>query len=150
MTTTKSSAVVTITKTTSNTSTWWLKDPLNPANNMPIYLIPGTFDTTSLDRQNVVQLLNRADPVVLSDVVQLPSMTMTMVFLTEAAYQKFENWRQLQRVGLWQGPNPVGHWYVRLGNTVDVKLDLASLRGWATPGLVKRAVDVTMQAVASP
>lgn len=163
MTTTKASSVKSSTVTTPDVTTWWLKDPLNSANNMPIFLAPGTFDASSEDRQNIIQLLNRPDPVVLSDVIQLPTITATFVFVNEVAYQQFNNWRQLQRIGLFQGPYPVGHWYVRLGQTTNVKLDIATLRGWATPNpvlaaqmgwaspnIIKRAVDVTMQAVAAP
>lgn len=135
---------------TPNTLFWWLKDPKNKVANQKLSLAPGTFDTNSQDRQNVVTINGRPDPIILNDVVGLPSITFQLVFTSDAAYQKFEKLRNTQRTLLFQGPYPSGQWYIRLGLSEDVKLNLPTLRGWASSGVIVRTIQVTAQAVAAP
>lgn len=129
---------------------WWFKDPLNPAANMPVSLQPGTLDTVSTDRQQLYQVLGRPDDVILSDAFELPQITFTLIFITDASYQAFEALRATQHVFLLQGPAPAGQWYVRCGPTKNDSTNLPSLRGFAANGKIVRTVQLTLQAVAAP
>jgi len=127
---------------------WWLKDPQTQTA-VALSLAPGTFDTISTDRQQVVPVLGRIDPVVLSDTFGLPQITCKLVFIGDADYQAFEAMRATQHVLLLQGPYPAGQWYVRLGDTKNDSTNLPSLR-YLDAAKVVRNVTLTAQAVAAP
>jgi len=129
---------------------WWLRDPLVPAASMRIRLLPGAFGTVSTTRQQVVNIIGSAAPIVLSDVFSAPVLSLTLVFGTNAEYLAFENLRASQHVLLLQGPYPAGQWYVRFGATKKDTTNLASLRGWASGSGVVRQVQITAQTVATP
>lgn len=132
-----------------NTLTWWLRDPLFPGAAIALSLAPGTFDTVSTDRQQVVPVLGRPDPVVLSDMFGLPELTFQLVFVDDASYQAFENFRATQHVLLLQGPYPMGQYYVRFGDTKNDSTNLPSLR-YLAEGKTVRNVTINAQAVAAP
>ena len=127
---------------------WWLKDPLTQTA-IRLSLAPGTLDTISTDRQQVVPVLGRPDPVVLSDTFGLPQISCKLVFVGDAAYQAFETMRATQHILLLQGPYPAGQWYVRLGDTKNDSTMLPSLR-YLDSTKVVRNVTLTAQAVAAP
>ena len=52
---------------TATTSSWWLKDPLNPAANVAVNLAAPDFTTTQKDRAGTFDVLGRANAVVVSD-----------------------------------------------------------------------------------
>jgi hypothetical protein len=128
--------------------TWWLRDPLT-GQSLPLSLSPGTFDTVHTDRQQLVPVLGRPDPVILSDAFGLPSISFQLVFVGDASYQAFENMRSTQHVLLLQGPYPTGQYYVRLGDTKNDSTNLPSLRYLGSTSVV-RNVSITAQAVAAP
>lgn len=128
---------------------WWLSDPLIPNSSIVLSLAPGTFDTVSTDRQQIVPVLTRPDPVVLSDAFGLPLLTFSLVFTTDADYQAFENLRATQHILLLRGPWPMGQYYVRLGPTKNDSTNLPSLR-YLGEGIVVRNVTVSAQAVGAP
>ncbi len=128
--------------------TWWLRDPLT-GNAIGLSLAPGTFDTVSTDRQQVVFIVTRPDPVVLSDAFGLPQISFQRGFVGDALYQAFEDMRATQHILLLQGPYPAGQWYVRLGETKNDSTNLPSLRYLNTEEVV-RNVTITAQAVAPP
>jgi hypothetical protein len=134
--------------TAETTLNWWLRDPLTAAD-IPLSLAPGTFDTISTDRQQVVPVLGRPDPVVLSDIVGLPQLSFKLVFIGDPAYQAFENLRATGHILLLQGPHPMGQYYVRLGDTKNDSTNLPSLR-YLTSGQLVRDVTLQAQAVAAP
>ncbi len=130
---------------------WWLKDPLNPAANMEISLQPGTMKTSATEPQQVVFALNRVDPIVLSDIIKLPTITqLPLRFLSDASYQQFEALRASGHILLLQAPQEVGQWYVRLGDTKSDQLNLLSVRGYMGSGILVRDVTISAQVVASP
>ena len=127
---------------------WWLKDP-QTKQAIALSLAPGTFDTVATDRQQVVPVLGRPDPVVLSDTFGLPEISCKLVFIGDEDYQAFETMRATQNVLLLQGPYPAGQWYVRLGHTKNDSTNLPSLR-YLDSTKVVRNVTLTAQAVAAP
>ena len=129
---------------------WWLKDPLNPSANMQISMQPGKMATTATDPQQIVFAVGRVSPIIMSDVIKMPSMNLPLRFLTEAEYQAFEALRATGHTLLLQAPKEVGHWYVRLGDTKNDQLDLKSMRQWVASGKIIRDVTVTAQTVAAP
>jgi hypothetical protein len=145
---TVSSTWVQIQATSPSRLVWWLKDPLTQTA-IPLSLAPGTFETVATDRQQVVPVLTRPDPVVLSDTFGLPQITCNLVFIGDAAYQAFEAMRATQHILLLQGPYPAGQWYVRLGDTKNDSTNLPSLR-YLDSTKVVRNVTLTAQAVAAP
>ena len=129
---------------------WWIKDPL-VGDSLTVSLQPGTLEDTSNDRQQLYQVLGRPDPVVLSDAFELPSLQLTLIFISDANYQEFESMRARQHILLMQGPHPAGQWYVRMGATKQDSTNLKSLRTYTTSnGQVVRTVTLTCQAVAAP
>lgn len=137
------------TLTTITSLYWWLSDPLTGT---AVKLHGGTkkMKATSTDRQRKYAIMGRPDPVVLRDSFGLPNLTLTLVFLTDATYRKFESLRATGHVLLLQGPHPAGQWYVSLGELKTDTTTLPSLRGWGTTGVVVRNVQITAQAVAAP
>jgi|GEM_PF-2951123 len=144
------SAIATSTVTATSSLRWWFKDPLNPSMNMAVSLAPGTFSRSSTERQNVVPIMGRPDPVVLSDSFGLPVISFTLIFLTNASFQAFEQLRASQHTLLLQGPYPMGQYYVRLGDTKNDETNLPSLRGWSSNGDIVNTVTISAQAVAAP
>lgn len=143
------SAYDSISATVLNPLRWYLTDPLNPGTGLALSLAPGLLQTISTDRQQIVPVLSRPDPVVLSDAFGLPQITLPLVFLDDATYQAFEDLRATQHILLLRGPYPAGQWYVRLGATKADSTLLTSLR-YLNPGDVVRNVTLTAQAVAAP
>ncbi len=130
---------------------WWLKDPLVPANNMEISLQPGNMLTSATDPQQVVFPIGRVAPVVMFDIIKLPTITsLPLRFLTDAQYQQFEVLRASGHVLLLQAPQEVGQWYVRLGDTKQDSLNLISMRQWIEGGYIIRDVTISAQVVAAP
>jgi hypothetical protein len=128
--------------------TWWLRDPL-VGDSIALPLAPGTFDTVSSDRQQVVPVLSRPDPVILNDSFGLPQISFQLVFVGNASYQAFETMRARQHILLLQGPSPMGQWYVRLGDTKNDSTNLPSLR-YLGINQVVRNVSITAQACSAP
>ncbi len=130
---------------------WWLKDPLNPANNMEISLQPGFMKTSASDPQQIVFPIGRVDPIVMSDIIKMPTITaLPLRFLTDPEYIKFEALRAQGSGLLLQAPQQVGQWYIRLGDTKDDQLNLMSMREWIGTGIIIRDVTISAQVVAAP
>lgn len=130
---------------------WWLKDPLNPSANMEISLQPGNMQTSSADPQQVVFPVGRVAPIVMSDIIKMPTITaLPLRFLTDAQYQAFEALRASGHVLLLQAPQEVGQWYIRLGDTKQDQLNLLSVRGYMGSGVIVRDVTISAQTVAAP
>ena len=130
---------------------WWLKDPLYPANNMEISLQPGNMQTSASDPQQVVFAIGRVDPIIMSDIIKMPTITaLPLRFLTDAQYQAFEALRATGRTLLLQAPKEVGQWYIRLGDTKQDELNLLSMRQWVESGILIRDVTISAQTVAAP
>jgi len=130
---------------------WWLKDPLYPANNMEISLQPGNMQTSASDPQQVVFAIGRVDPIIMSDIIKMPTITaLPLRFLTDAQYQAFEALRATGRTLLLQSPKEVGQWYIRLGDTKQDELNLLSMRQWVESGILIRDVTISAQTVAAP
>lgn len=130
---------------------WWLKDPLNPAANMEVSLQPGNMQTSASDPQQVVFPIGRVDPIVMSDIIKMPTITaLPLRFLTDAEYQAFERLRASGHILLLQAPKEVGQWYIRLGDTKQDQLNLLSVRQWVGSGYIIRDVTISAQVVAAP
>ncbi len=130
---------------------WWLKDPLNPAANMEISLQPGVMQTSATDPQQVVFAIGRVDPIIMSDIIKMPTITsLPLRFLTDAQYQAFEALRATGHVLLLQAPQEIGQWYIRLGDTKQDQLNLLSMRQWVGSGYIIRDVTISAQTVAAP
>lgn len=127
---------------------WWLKDPQTQTA-IALSLAPGVLDVVATDRQQVVPVLTRPDPVVLSDTFGLPTISCKLVFIGDESYQAFESMRATQHILLLQGPYPAGQWYVRLGATKTDSTNLPSLR-YLDSTKVVRNVTLEAQAVAAP
>lgn len=130
---------------------WWLKDPLEPANNMEVSMQPGKLQSSATDPQQIVFPIGRPDPIVMADTIKMPTLTsIPFRFLDDSEYQAFERLRATGRVLLLQGPQEVGQWYVRLGDTKTDALDLPTMRGWSTSGILLRDITISAQVVAAP
>lgn len=139
-------AVSNVVSATTTTGKWWLKHLTDPDATVGFSLAPGELSTIRTEREQVVQPIGRTDPVVLSDKLVLPTITLNIVFLTDANYQAFLKLRETQEVFLLEGPYPQGAWYVRLGDTTADSTNLSSLR-FSTQTV--RTVTIDCQAVAS-
>ncbi len=130
---------------------WWLKDPLNPSANMEISLQPTKMQTSAQDPQQVVFPIGRVDPIVMSDIIKMPTITqLPLTFLDDASYQQFESLRATGHILLLQAPQEIGHWYVRLGATKSDEVNLLSVRGYMGSGVLVRDVTIAAQVVAAP
>jgi hypothetical protein len=130
---------------------WWLKDPLNPSANMELSMQPGNMETSASDPQQIVFAVGRVTPIVMSDVIKMPTITaLPLRFLTDASYQAFEALRATGHTLLLQAPKEVGQWYVRLGDTKNDSLNLRSMRQWTVGGDIIRDVTISAQVVAAP
>lgn len=130
---------------------WWLKDPLNPPANMEISLQPGAMMTSASDPQQVVFAIGRVDPIIMSDIIKMPTITqLPLRFLTDAQYLAFERLRSTGHTLLLQAPQEVGQWYIRLGDTKQDSLNLMSVRQWVGSGYIIRDVTISAQTVAAP
>ena len=130
---------------------WWLKDPLQPANNMEISLQPGFMQTSASDPQQIVFPVGRVAPIIMSDIIKMPTITsLPLRFLTDAQYQAFEKMRASGHVLLLQAPQEVGQWYIRLGDTKTDELNLLSVRQYLGSGIIVRDVTISAQTVAAP
>lgn len=148
---TVTSAVITVEAQWLTSVRWWLKDPLVPANNMEISLQPGNMQSSASDPQQVVFPIGRVDPIVMADIIKLPTITsLPLRFLTDTQYQAFETLRASGHVLLLQAPQEVGQWYVRLGDTKQDSLNLLSMRQWIEGGYIVRDVTISAQVVAAP
>jgi hypothetical protein len=127
---------------------WWLADPVT-SQVLGLSLAPGTFDTVSQDRQQIVPIIGRPDPVVLSDAFGLPSISFQLTFIGDSDYQAFENMRATQNVLILKGPYPTGQYYVRLGPTKNDSTNLPSLRYFNSDKVV-RNVSMVCQVVSPP
>jgi hypothetical protein len=148
----KASAQVTGSQAHPNPLNWWLKDPSNHTLNMRLSLTDGPFERKSTDRQNVLSPVGRPDPVVLSDVPSLPIISATFQFLSDEDYQDYEQLRASRKTLLFQGPYPMGQWYIRFGPDTGVVTNLRSVRTATITGRdeVDSTVTVTMYVVAKP
>ncbi len=130
---------------------WWLKDPLNPSANMEISLQPGQMKTAATDPQQIVFPIGRVTPVILSDIIKMPTISeLPLRFLTDAEYQSFERLRASGHVLLLQAPKEVGQWYIRLGATKNDSLNLMSVRQYLGSGYIVRDVTISAQTCAAP
>ena len=130
---------------------WWLKDPLNPSANMEISMQPGNMQTSASDPQQIVFAVGRVDPIIMSDIIKMPTITaLPLRFITDAEYQAFEALRATGHILLLQAPKEVGHWYIRLGDTKQDQLNLVSMRQWVASGKIIRDVTISAQTVAAP
>lgn len=131
------------------TTSWWLKHLTQPDLSVPLYLDRGSdLSLTRQDSQQSYWVDGREDPIILSDVIRMPTITVTIKFISDAAYHNFLALRETTDIYLFQGPSPAGAWYVRLGAVATDNTDIASLR-WGAPDAVVRTVTIDMQAVAS-
>jgi hypothetical protein len=130
---------------------WWLKDPLIPASNMEISLQPGNMQTSASDPQQIVFPVGRVDPIIMSDIIKLPTITaLPLRFLSDSEYMNFEYMRATGHILLLQAPQEIGQWYVRLGNTKQDQLNLLSMRQYMGTGIIIRDVTISAQVVAAP
>ena len=130
---------------------WWLKDPLIPANNMEISLQPGNMQTSASDPQQVVFAVGRVDPIIMSDIIKMPTITqLPLRFMSDSQYQQFEILRSTGRTLLLQAPMQVGQWYIRLGDTKQDQLNLQSMREYVGTGVIIRDVTIAAQTVVAP
>ncbi len=130
---------------------WWLKDPLNPSANMEISLQPTQMKTSAQDPQQVVFPIGRVDPIIMSDIIKMPTITeLPLTFLDDPSYQKFEALRATGHILLLQAPQEIGQWYIRLGSTKSDAVNLLSVRGYMGSGVLVRNVTISAQTVAAP
>ncbi len=131
-----------------DTEYWWLIHPLQPALSCRVSLQRGSLPSVRTERQQVVPIIGRPDPIVLTDTELLPKITVAMVFLNTPSYQDFLKLRATQDIVLFKGPFPTGAWYVKLGETTQDELDLATLRAYLSGEYLVRYVTLDLQAVA--
>lgn len=130
---------------------WWLKDPLNPSANMEISLQPGDMQTSASEPQQVVFSIGRVDPIIMSDIIKMPTITaLPLRFLTDAQYQAFEALRATGHILLLQAPQEVGQWYIKLGDTKQDQLNLLSVRQYLGSGIIVRDMTISAQSVPAP
>ena len=145
------SPLVAIEATWDTSLRWWLKDPLNPSANMEISLQPGEMGTSAGYPQQVVFATGRVDPIIMTDIIKLPTITsLPLRFLTDAQYEAFEDLRATGHTLLLQAPQEVGQWYVVLGDTKNDMLNLLSMRQWVASGILIRDVTISCQVVPQP
>ncbi len=106
-----------ITRTATVTITEWTLVDFAGGTRMDITLsAPPVF--SSEERSAEFLPIGRKHPVTLADTVGGEQTTLSLVFLTHAAYQSFEAMRKLQRTLLLQDPqgqSEARQWYIRLG-----------------------------------
>jgi len=103
---------------------WWLKDPLNSANNMIIDVLPA-FTTVIDEAVARFEPLGRPHPVVISDVVHGQDGQLKIMTIGETAYQALKILLRTQHALLLQSPWSSEQWYIRITSTRSIEL-----QGW--------------------
>jgi len=106
------SAAATASATTTLTS-WWLKNPLNPAQNIAVTVVDG-HPTSQTERAATHYPLGSNSPAIVSDVVTGRDGQLTVLTTTATAYTALVAIVTSQQTVLMQ--SPFGEqWYARLG-----------------------------------
>lgn len=129
---------------------WWLKDPVNPAANMEVSMQPGLFKVSSTDPQQIVFPIGSPQAIIMRDTVKMPVLSLPMRFLTDSEFQAFEQLRATGHILLLQAPKEIGQWYIVLGDTKQDQINLATVRGWSTEGLLVRDITISAQSTVAP
>lgn len=94
---------------------WWLKDPLDASRNMVIDQIGDKVTQTATEERATYKPLGRKNVVIISDVIHGEHFDLTLEFLTEEAYNRFETLFKSQRTLLLQRGFTGEQWWIRLG-----------------------------------
>jgi hypothetical protein len=97
---------------------WWLKDPLNSANNLMVNAHPGK-KTSTTEGVSVHRALGRIKPLVLADVVRGEDGDIDFWTATAADYANLRGLLMAQRTLLLVDPHGL-QWYVRIISARDV------------------------------
>ncbi|MGB6771188.1 MAG: hypothetical protein WBF51_04205 [Candidatus Dormiibacterota bacterium] len=103
--------------TTASLGNWWLKNPLNSAQNITVE-VSADFTTDRLEQSTVIYPLGQTRPSVIFDVITGTDGGATVTTTTTAAYTALETILGAQAVLLVQNPFG-GNWYVRLAITTS-------------------------------
>jgi hypothetical protein len=129
----------------------WLKDPAFPTRNMPIPIMSGVGPAMRSPNAGTFQIVNRADPVVISTVRSTEQGT--LLFHTETLAQRTRLLSLVNsgRVLLFQSPNGYGFtdMYISVGDVQEERvtgLGFVQMRRWTlaytvvtmTPGVVQQ------------
>lgn len=101
--------------TTLNFNGWWLVNPNDSTYNVELSVIGNSFKRTKKEEQSIYEPLGRSLPIVVRGVMRGEKFTLTIEFLTEADWQKFENLRNQQVTLLLKRGYTGEQWYGVLG-----------------------------------
>ena len=99
------------------TQEWWLKDPLDPTNNMILQVLGDHMDEDIPEDMAFFSPLGRTRKVSVTDVIKGTESVLTVDFTDEDEYAKFEALRDSQRVLLLVRGWTNKQWYIKFGPT---------------------------------
>lgn len=115
-------------------TTWWLRDPLNEVEDLRLYIVDDELPIATVEDQDVIEAIDRRDPVVTKGVTRTMTMNPTIDLVGYAELTKLNALRALKRTLLLQAPMYDRIWWVvfdanmteRVVNTPDdyVRMDL--------------------------
>lgn len=97
-------------------SEWWLKNPLDSTYNQTLSVMgDGGFKRSRKEEQSIYEPLGRPMPIVVRGVIRGERLKLQLEFLTQAAWDKFEDIRNQQQTLLLQRGYTNEEWYGVLG-----------------------------------
>jgi hypothetical protein len=94
---------------------WWLKDPLDASRNMTFDVVGDRVTQSATEERATYKPLGRKNVVIISDVIHGEHFELTLEFLTDTAYNRFETLYKSQRTLLLQRGFTNEQWWIRLG-----------------------------------